>query len=98
LEQFFGGEGFVGLEHCFEDEVKRRRIGLDIELVHLSDEVEEVGGGGPEHEVGAEVVVEEVDVGMVRLAGLVEGGDPGLEVVFDFCPLVRGHVIAEEVE
>lgn len=43
-------------------------------------------------------MVEEVDVRAVRLASLVEGADPGLEEVLDFCPLVRGHAIAEEVE
>jgi len=43
-------------------------------------------------------VVEEVDVGTVRLAGLVEGADPGLEGVLDLRPVVRGHAIAEEVE
>lgn len=98
MEELVSGEGFLGLAHGLEDEVERRGVGGDVELRHLRDKVEELGGGGAEHKVGAEVVIKQINIGLVWFARLIEGADPGLEKELDVVPLLRGHPVAEEVE
>lgn len=54
MEELVSGEGFLGLAHGLEDEVEGGGVGGDVvELRHLRDEIEELRGGGAEHEVGA---------------------------------------------
>lgn len=98
MEELISGEGFVGLAHGLEDEVIRRRIGGNTELGHLGEDIKEVSGGGTEHEVGPEVVVEEANIGAIGLAVLVEGVDPGLEVVPHLGPVLGGDGVGEGVE
>lgn len=86
----------ASLDHALEDEVERGGVGRDLELAHLVCEVEHLVRRGPGHEAGAEVVVEEVGVGAVGLAGGgVEGADPELEDLAQVVPLLLGRPLGE---
>lgn len=74
----------------------RGRVGGDLELAHLVGEIEHFVRQGARHEVGAEVVVEEVDVGAVGLAsGGVERAHPELEELLHLVPALLRHPLRE---
>lgn len=53
---------------------------------------------GPRHEVGTEVVIEEVDVGVVGLPrGGVEGAHPVVEQMLHVLPPLLRHILAERL-
>lgn len=92
FDDFLGPFDLAGLDHGLEDEVVGGGVGREVELAHLVGEVEHLVRQGAGHEVGAEVVVEEVDVGAVGLAGGgVEGADPGLEELLHVLPVLLRH-------
>lgn len=92
FDEFLGPFDLASLDHGLEDEVVGGGVGREVELAHLVGEIEHLVRQGAGHEVGAEVVVEEVDVGAVGLAGGgVEGADPELEELLHVPPVLLRH-------
>lgn len=83
--------------HRLEDEVKRCRIRDDVEIIHLSKDVEQLSRGGSDHEVSPKVVIVEVNIRHVRLPILVERPHPSFKQILDLIPFLRRHVFTEQV-
>lgn len=74
------------------------RVGRDLELAHLLGEIQHLDRERPGHELRAEVVVEEVDVGAVGLPGRrVERPHPELEQLLHLLPPLLRHPLRERL-
>jgi hypothetical protein len=96
FNELLSAVGLLCGDHALEHEVVRGRVGLDVKLAHVVREIEQLVRQRPSHEVGAEVVVEEVNVGAVGLArGGIERAHPELEEVLHILPPLLRHVLGE---
>lgn len=97
VEQFHGGLGLSSLAHCLEHEIERRRIRLDRVVFHLSHHIQQLSGGGSNHQIGPQVIVEQAHIGLVWLPVLVQRLDPSLEQPLHFRPVLRRRTVGEDV-
>lgn len=96
FKELLGALSFQRGDHALDYEVVRGRIGLELELAHVVGQIEHLVRQGPRHEVRAEVVVEEIDVGAVGLPrGGVERAHPCVEELLHFLPPLLRHPLGE---